>query len=215
MIVAGNTATGSDSAEGGGIQVTARTLTLEHSAVTGNRAVGVPGSLGKAGGGSAGSGGVAEGGGVFASGANLVLSSATVADNLPSGGAGGAGGAGGTGPGGAGGSGGAAVGAGIYVQGVTRSVSITHSTVSGNVARSGSGGVGGSSIGSVGGQGGGPVFTSPAGVSGGGGGVFDLNSGPTGSSAKLTITASVIANNKAIDGAGASGGGRNQRRYGR
>jgi hypothetical protein len=82
----------------------------------------------------------------------------------------------------------------------TASLSITHGTISANTAQSGAGGAGGVSGGGAGGPGDAPrIVTSPIVASVGGGGVFDSN-------ASLSVVASALSGNKAIDGAGGPGG---------
>jgi hypothetical protein len=199
VTVTGNTATGGAPAQGGGLYATAGTVTLEHSKVTGNKALGLPGSPAMSGG-AGGNGGEAEGGGIYVAGANLILTSSTVSGNQAIGGAGAAGASVASGAGGAGGNGGAAFGGGIFAQPATKSVSITRSNISGNTAQSGSGGTGGNSGDGTGGQGGAPqTVTSPLIDSTAGGGVLDV--GPN-----LTVVASTISGNKALDGAPGAGG---------
>jgi hypothetical protein len=154
-------------------------------------------------GGSGGDGWLGKGGGIFADSLALTLMDTGVVDNQARGGFGGRGGDGGSpvgfslalgGSAGPGGAGGAAQGAGLFASGGL--VSVTNSTVSGNLLQggvAGSGGVGGfASVGGNGGAGGTGGMTQGAGLY--------LTAGT------LNVAASTLDHNKAAGGQGGNGG---------
>ncbi len=183
-------------ASGGGLFVTAGTLSLTNSNISGNSANGGIGGEGGSGddtttGGEGGDGGAAQGGGLFAGGAAVTISATTFANNLANGGLGGDGGDQGSDTGGLGGDGGGAQGGGLSVDG--GSLAISASQVRGNKANGGQGGQGGdgssSDSGGDGGEGGDAQ----------GGGIYADVTAPT-------ITSSTIASNQANGGIGGRGG---------
>jgi hypothetical protein len=201
---------GGGDGQGGALASAGGTVQLGHctlqrdSATGGAGGAGGPGSNDAGPGGDGGSGGPADGGGMFATGGAVGITSSSFSLDHAVGGQGGPGGTGGAGPhvggvGGAGGHGGLARGGGISV--VNEQLSLTRSTLTGDLALGGAGapgGVGGFGKGSgsnLGGAGG----LGAAGGAAQGGGLFA-------SAGQLSISRSTIASDSVKGGAGGVGG---------
>jgi hypothetical protein len=208
------TGLGTYPAAGGGLYSTAGTVTLVHSKVSDNKAIGEAGVRGTTGGGAGGNGGSAYGGGIYGVETNFVFTDSTITGNKATGGKGGNGGAyTSTAPGGSGGDGGdggSAQGGGVYDDAGT--ISATGTTVSKNTAQSGGGGAGGNAspaADGIGGKGGAADSIFDGGccafLATAGGGIFNGGSHYIGP-ANMSFTDSTISGNKVADGRGGPGG---------
>ena len=203
-------------AQGGALYNGGGAVTISDSTLTDNSApggAGGEGGLGKNGpasgpsGGAGGAGGVAQGGGVCSIGGSLELINSSVSGNSAQGGAGGDGGGGGYfanrsggvpalsgADGGDAGAGGSTQGGGVFASGAT-AVTLTNSTLSGNVAQAGGFGNGGGGYYGYGGLG------NLSGRPGQGGGLCAQGC------ASVTLTNSTVLQNTAWGSHGANGGG--------
>jgi fibronectin-binding autotransporter adhesin len=204
-------------AQGGALYNGGGAVTISNSAVTNNSARGgaggmggeVSSGLGGGAGGAGGAGAAAQGGGVSSIGGSLELINSAVSANSALGGTGGYGGDGVLGSvdqprspaqGGDGGAGGSAQGGGVFASGAT-AVTLTNSTLSGNVAQAGTYGNGGHGTFASGGSSGGQTGYG-SGSPGQGGGLWAQGC------ASVTLTDSTVLQNTALGApSGHAGGG--------
>jgi predicted outer membrane repeat protein len=169
------------SAAGGGLYATGGSLEISDSMIASNRATGGPGGIGlstRTTSGTyyhGGSGGVGQGGGLYVNGGSLTIATSTITSNQGTGGSGAAGGADGGGEGG-----------GLYNGGT---LTVSNSTLSGNIAAGGNSGSSGGGIYSSG-----TLTVRNSTLSGnsatyGGGGIY--------SSGTLTVSNSTLSGNSA------------------
>jgi hypothetical protein len=203
VAISGVTMFGGHSDRGGGILNEGGNLTITDCVITGNVAVGAPGSdggLDTAG----GAGGAGVGGGIDNAGGILTLIRTTVSSNRAIGGPGGSGGnasSGGT-QGGAGGAGGAGIGGGIYS--ASGALNLFQSTIADNSALGGAGGAGPSRSVTGSTAGGSGTFKLTIAVSGPGGAG---GAGGAGLGGGISIAGGAVINQSTIAGNLASGGG--------
>ena len=189
--------------QGGGLYAGGGSVTLTHSTLSNDKALGGNGGSGGINdfgpGGNGGPGGSGQGGGLYSGGESVTLTNSTLSNDEALGGNGGGGndsfgsplpGA----PGGNGGNGGAGQGGGLYAGG--GSVTLTNITVSSDTASGGPGGGGGSGSGSGNGGNGGN------GGAGQGGGLYA-------GGGSVTLTNITVSSDTASGGPGGGGGSPN------